>query len=708
MTDAFAGMCILHVFAPGWLPGARHRTIVVDMIPFAARGSNGTRGGSRVMAGAQGPAASPAGSMSRRATGYAVAVLGLLLAGRLSDVISSGKPGEVLFTVALFVLPVLYAFRRTRPWLDRHRWPVLAVQAVLTWVPFAIFGAGWQEGIGGLLAGLVLLMVPGRVSWLLAGGLLAAEVTVRAAGTGLPLPQTWMSVSWVVTYYVDDALVFFGMVRLAQIVGEVEQARGQATDLAVARERLQAAGSLQAAVGQRLADVAAMIAAARQALSRDATSARAQVAAAGVTARDAVAQARSVITAQGEARPEPVAPRSASAVIGARLAWAVLVTVLLMFAVENIAWIVYSQYGTRLTALAIGDVLLTVGLQLHHSGAVRRGRKPRAWPLTLALQAALVYAFLLPFVWAYVGALAPFLAGSVLLLVPGRWRWAGYAAVVASFAVLYSVLGVRGNIIPDGKQIPSALFYAAVTAGVGLMVYGLSRLAGLARELEGLRDRLARMAAVRERLRVARDVHDLLGLGLSAIALKSDLIAALIGRDDSRAAAEIEEMSRICATVRADARLVTGDGRRLSLVAELAAAEQILASAGIEVRADTCGEPLPAAADDVLAPVLREAVTNILRHAAATACLIELTAGPTLRLHVSNDGARRAATEEPTRAGGKGLGLANLEGRVRAAGGRLTIRQADGRFGPTAELPLGTREPEQPGLEDVRQPALSG
>jgi two-component system, NarL family, sensor histidine kinase DesK len=113
------------------------------------------------------------------------------------------------------------------------------------------------------------------------------------------------------------------------------------------------------------------------------------------------------------------------------------------------------------------------------------------------------------------------------------------------------------------------------------------RLAGLARELEGLRDRLARMAAVRERLRVARDVHDLLGLGLSAIALKSDLIAALIGRDDSRAAAEIEEMSRICAAVRADARLVTGDGRRLSLVAELAAAEQILTSAGIEVRADT-------------------------------------------------------------------------------------------------------------------------
>jgi signal transduction histidine kinase len=275
-------MCILHLFAAGWLPASPPGTIVVDMIPFA--------GGNRAMAGVQGvpgSASGPAGGMSRRATGYAVVVLCLLLAARLAAVVSAGEPSQVPFTVALFVLPVLYALRRTRPVLDRHRWPVLATQAVLTAIPFAIFGASWQEGIGGLLAGLVLLMVPGRVSWLLAGGLLAAEVIGRAAGTGLPLPQAWMGVLWVITYYIDDALVFFGMVRLAQLVGEVEQARGQAADLAVARERLRAAGSLQEAVGQRLADVATSAAAARQALSRDAAEARTQIAAAGVAARQA-------------------------------------------------------------------------------------------------------------------------------------------------------------------------------------------------------------------------------------------------------------------------------------------------------------------------------------------------------------------------------------------------------------------------------------
>ena len=710
--DAPGGLCILHVFAAGWLPCAHRRTIVVGMIPFA---------GGRVMAGPQralGSAAGPAAGPSRRATGYAVAVLCLLMAARLSAVVTAGELGQVPFTVALFVLPLLYAFRGTRPLLDRYRWPVLAVQAALTWVPFAVFGAGWQEGIGGLLAGLVLLMVPGRVSWLLAGGLLAAEVTGRAFGTGLPLPQAWMGILWTVTYYVDDALVFFGMVRLAQIVAEVEQARGQAADLAVARERLRAAGSLQAAVGERLADVAARAAAARRALSRDAAQARAQIAAAGVAARDAVAQARSVMITQDEPPRRGLAARR-PALIGARLAWVVLVVLLLMFSVENSAYIVYSHYGTRLTALAIGDIALVIVLQLYHSGAARKGRRPRVWPLTLALQALLVYAFLFPFVWAYVGALGPFLAGSVLLLVPGRWRWAGYAALVASYAVLYSVLPLRGNLIPGGQQIPNALFVAAVTAEVGLTVYGLSRLAGLTRELEGLHDRLARMAAVRERLRVARDVHDLLGLGLSAVALKADLVGALIGRDDARAMAEIDEMSRICAAVRADARLVTGDGQRLSLVAELAAAKQILTSAGLGVHASIPGGPLPAAADEVLAPVLREAVTNILRHAAATACLVEVTAdGGTLRLHVSNDGAapknparpgiHRPAAEGPAGAGGRGLGLVNLEARMRAAGGRVTIGQAAGRFSLTAELPLETHELGRSGSADLRPPWLTG
>jgi hypothetical protein len=276
----------------------------------------------------------------------------------------------------------------------------------------------------------VLLTVPGRVAWLLAGGLLAAEVVVRAAVTGLPNSPAWSGVLEVVTYYVDDALVFFGMVRLAQIVGGVADARGKAADLAVAGERLQAARSLQAAVGQRLAGITAKAAAAQHAVRGDAARARALIVAAGTAARDAVTRAREVTARHHEtSRPEPAAPAAGGAVIGARLAWSVLVGLLFSFAAVSLGSVVYFHYGAQLTALAAVDIALVAALQLYHSGAARKGRRPWAWPVTLAVQAVLVYAFVFPGVRAYIGPLGPFLAGSVLLM-RSRWRWTKYAAVV--------------------------------------------------------------------------------------------------------------------------------------------------------------------------------------------------------------------------------------------------------------------------------------
>jgi two-component system sensor histidine kinase DesK len=131
---------------------------------------------------------------------------------------------------------------------------------------------------------------------------------------------------------------------------------------------------------------------------------------------------------------------------------------------------------------------------------------------------------------------------------------------------------------------------------------------------------------------------------------------------------------------------MAGGGQRLSLAAELAAARQILASAGVQVQASVLPGPLPEAVDDVLATVLREAVTNILRHSAAEVCTIKAAAGNgTVRLRVSNDGVPAA---RPPASGGRGNGMANLTARLHAIGGRLNHRQADGRFELTAEIPL--------------------
>lgn len=108
--------------------------------------------------------------------------------------------------------------------------------------------------------------------------------------------------------------------------------------------------------------------------------------------------------------------------------------------------------------------------------------------------------------------LVAFAVASVLLLVPGRWRWAAYAAMAVSWSALYALVPMHGY-SPADRGVFETVNEGANIAAVGLAVYGLSRLAGLARELEGLRGELARMAAVQERLRVARDVHDLLGSG---------------------------------------------------------------------------------------------------------------------------------------------------------------------------------------------------
>ncbi len=632
-----------------------------------------------------------AGDASRLASLLAVAVLCLLMVLKAAYAAATGPVAQVPFVVALFVLPLLCAFPGPRVALAHYRWPVLMVQGVLTWAPFAIFGGRWVAGIGGLLAGLVLLMVAGPVSWLAAGALLISDVLVRITLVGLPSGNpAWYETVAVILVFVDDALAFFGMVRLAQLVGQLQEARNGAEGLAVAAERLKAAQDLQSAVGRGLAAVAAMTAAARQALPDDPGGARAQMEAAGSTAREAVERVRAVTLARRGASSPELAVTGAGAVIAARLAQAVLVVELCAYAVQSLDNDIIGHDGVRAVALVAIGLTVAVVLQLYHSLAARSQGSPRVWPLTLGLQAVLAYAVFLPSVSGLV-VLTPFLAGSVLLLVPGWRRWAGYLAVVVSWSALYATVPLHGVPASDRSAF-WVLYEAGTVAGVGLLVYGLSRLAGVAGQLETLRRQLDRMAAVRERLRVTRDVHDLLGLSLSALALKTDLVRKLIGRDDARAAAELEEMSRACAAARADVTLVTGEGRQLSLASEVAAARDVLASAGVQVHSSIPAGELPAAAGDVLAPVLREAVTNILRHSAAASCVIEITtADSTVRLAISNDG----VTSQPGRADGRGgqgagggSGLANLTDRAQAAGGRLASRRADGRFELIAEIPV--------------------
>jgi two-component system, NarL family, sensor histidine kinase DesK len=639
---------------------------------------------------------------SRRAAGLVVAVLCLFLVAKTADGVAGGGLAQVPFAAALFVLPLLYALPATRRWWEGRRWWLLAAQAVLTYVPFAVFGSNWVVGLSGLLAGLVLLTVTAPASWLVAGALAAAEVGIRTGVVGLPAVGAWPVVR-ILGAYIVEGLALFGLARLADMVARVDAARSELAEVAVSQERARATWALQVAVGDRLAAVSARATAALQMLGGSPGQARELITEAGGLARQALADVRAATGV-----PDPVqhtdgpAGPATGAAVAPRLALTILAVELGGFWAQTVNNVVGAHPRPVINWATAVSGLMIVALQLYQSWPRPPGGRPPAWPWTLGAQALLVcgmFAALRGTLWGTGSAFAGFLAGSALLLIPGRRGQMGYGMVVASLPVLLPVWPTAGLTLTPRQEIAAIIYFAALTAAIGLLVYGLSWLAGLAVQLEELRAELAAAAVAQERARVARDTHDLLGLGLSAAALKTDLVARLIGRDDAAARAEIAQLRRICAAAAADTRLVTG-GQQLSLDAELTQARELLVSAGITVRADLAGGPLPAAAEAVLVPVLREAVTNILRHSSATRCtIVTATGGAVRRLSVANDGASGA----PAGDGGSGHGLANLTTRVEAAGGCLTSRRAGDWFELTAQIPVLAGHPGG----DV-QPAAGG
>jgi two-component system sensor histidine kinase DesK len=611
--------------------------------------------------------------------------LGALLLARCADAAAHQTFGYLPFVAALFVLPFWYVSGvAAHAWI-RWRWWLLAGQAALTYVPFVLFGNGWVAGMSGLLGGLVLLLVPAPRSWLLLGGLLAVEATLWVEVVGVPYRPAVNAGVWVVVAFADVALGLFGLSRLSQLVRDLGAAQEELAAAAVDQERLAAQEQLRRLIGDRIQQVAQHARAALRWLSTTPEDARGEIAAAGIIARQAAAESRRLHAADPSHRGMPYEPSRTTT--APRTARAVLVTVVVLFAVQNLLNVTMPSgeppaRREHLAAALLVAVVVSLGilaLQWRHSGAGTGRSKPRYWPYTLALQAVLTYLQVL-----LVGSIGmifvAFLAASGLLLLSGIWRWIWFGAAVLSVSALFLLLA-SGDIPSTRTVVIRSVYTTAISASFGLMAYGLSRLAGLAVQLAHRREELAAVAAVRERLRLARDTHDLLGLGLSTVALKSDLIAALIGADDARAAREIGELLHVCATVRSDTARIAGERPQLSLDTELTLATDVLASSAIHVHVTGADVTAPQAVDNVLAIVLREATTNILRHSQARQCAITVESEDGLvRLRVSNDGASSTS--------GTGHGLENLRTRVTGCGGALTTRRAGGTFVMTAELPV--------------------
>ena len=220
---------------------------------------------------------------------------------------------------------------------------------------------------------------------------------------------------------------------------------------------------------------------------------------------------------------------------------------------------------------------------------------------------------------------------------------------------------------------------------VGLFTYGAKRLLETNDELVAAREELANLAVVNERLRIARDLHDLLGHSLTVIRAKSELASRVGKADPERAAKEMAEVESVARQALVDVREAVAHYRRPTLAGERANARMALAAAGIAAEFSDDAVALSPEADETLAWVLREAVTNVVRHSGAMRCHVTTTYnGDDVCLEIIDEG-RGGGT-----AGVDGSGLTGLRERVAAVGGTLEVGElTHGGFGVLARVPAG-------------------
>ncbi len=296
-------------------------------------------------------------------------------------------------------------------------------------------------------------------------------------------------------------------------------------------------------------------------------------------------------------------------------------------------------------------------------GAQARARSRFSFLLFVALS-LLVLVFSLVYgpawLWLFIGVSA--IAG---VLLPMRSAFA--AVVLFTLLPLFIAVGMNGGIA--GVDWWWLIALMLLVRGLGLDMIGITRMGSAIRELHTARGELARLAVIEERLRLSRDLHDLLGQTLSMITLKSELARHLITEEPERCAQELSEIERVARQTLREAREAVAGYRQPTLPSELEGARQLLEAAGIEYQIEPLTQALPPAFDAALAWTVREGVTNVIRHSRARHCLIQLTQkNGQACAEVLNDGGQRERMESTVR---PGLGLAGLRERVSALGGHM-------------------------------------
>lgn len=262
------------------------------------------------------------------------------------------------------------------------------------------------------------------------------------------------------------------------------------------------------------------------------------------------------------------------------------------------------------------------------------------------------------YAWACGGgaaAFAPYLAVTLVLLMP--WRVAIPAALALAVAATWLPQYISSFDV-HGLQwgVGAGTLFAALVVSV------MRLFAGTHQQLSRAEEEIEQLAAEQERLRIARDLHDLLGHALTTVTLKAELASRLVERDPVRAAAEMNEVAELSRQSLADVRETVAGYREVSLVRELATAREVLQAAGIEAEMPAAAEGVSGDLRELFGWVVREGVTNAVRHSRAHHVSVRLERRS---IEVVNDGVDHAGPSAP------GHGLTGLTERAEALGGEV-------------------------------------
>jgi two-component system, NarL family, sensor histidine kinase DesK len=320
----------------------------------------------------------------------------------------------------------------------------------------------------------------------------------------------------------------------------------------------------------------------------------------------------------------------------------------LVYAAGVPMWLFLSHSPPRLVAFQLA--VLAVFLVCYFLGYGRGGRTGLAYAAVIAVLGAIAA----PTV-GYATTYFIYTVSFVAYAVPAREAYRILAIYIPLVALVMWLTHV------DTAAAISGLIFGVI---VGVACINTAQQKNDHARLKQAYDQIEGLAKIAERERIARDLHDVLGHTLSLIALKSQLASKLADRDPRRAITEIREVEQIARTSLDELREAVAGYRGTGIPDELAHARDVLTSAGLHVDCEAEDVRLPAPQESVLALAIREAVTNIVRHARASVVRLRVgTAGEACRFEIQDDGVGGSAKE--------GLGLTGMRERVESYGGSL-------------------------------------